>query len=160
MILFDFGGKIKGDSTKGGHDKWVQVDGAWLGLERAMIASSGGSDRDTDSPNFSEVRLTKPSDVSSVDLFVEAAGGTDPKKAAIHFCNESDSDKVDVYMSWELENALITSYSVSTEEGKHATETITLNFTKIKIAYTRFKPDGKQEKISPKGWNLETDSQL
>jgi len=160
MILFDFGGKIKGDSMKEKHGDWIKLDGAWMGVERAMVGTSGGADRDTDSPRFSEIRLSKPADKSSVDLFVEAAGGTEPKKAAIHFCNESGDNKVEVYMSWELENALISSYSVSSEEGKHATETITLNFTKIKVAYTRLKPDGSAEKISPKGWDLETDSQL
>ena len=160
MILFDFGGKIKGDSAKDGHKQWVQVDGAFLGVQRDIVSSSGGADRDTDTPEFSEIRLTKPADVSTVDLFVEAAGGNEPKKAAVHFCNESESNKVDVYMSWELENALISSYNVSSEEGQHASETITLNFTKIKVAYTRFSPDGKQTKVSPKGWDLETDKQL
>jgi len=159
MILFDFGGKIKGDSTKSGHDKWVQVRSASFGVRRSVITSSGGADRDTNNPVFQDITLSKPCDVSSVDLFVEAAGGTQPKKAAIHFCNESGADKVEVYMSWELENALITSYSVS-GAGPQATETITLNYTKVKVAYTRFAPDGKLTKISPKGWDLETDKQL
>ena len=160
MILFNYGGKIKGDSSKEGHKDWVQMDTAWMGLERAMVATSGGADRDTSSPKFSEIRLTKPADKATVDLFIEASGGTEPKKAEIHFCNESESDKVEVYMSWELENALISSYSVDCDEGKHAKETVTLNFTKIKVAFTRFDPAGKSEKISPKGWDLETDSQV
>jgi len=160
MILFDYGGKIKGDSTKAGHGDWVQVDGAWMGVERAMVGTSGGADRDTSSPRFSEVRLSKPTDKASVDLFIEAAGGTEPKKAQIHFCNESGDNKVEVYMTWELENALISSYSVDCEGGSHARETLTLNFTQMKVGFTRFQPDGKPEKISPKGWDLEKDSQL
>lgn len=160
MILFDFGGKIKGDSTKADHKDWVQVDGAWMGLERAMVATSGGADRDTNTPRFSEIRLTKPADKASVDLFIEAAGGTEPRKAQIHFCNESGESKVEVYMSWELENALISSYSVDCEGGSQAKETIMLNFTKMKVGFTRFQPDGKAEKISPKGWDLETESQM
>ena len=32
MILFDFGGKIKGDSTYKDHDKWVQVSSAQMGV--------------------------------------------------------------------------------------------------------------------------------
>jgi len=158
MILFDFGGKIKGDSTYADHDKWMQVSSAQMGVGRAISSSSGGADRETSTPSFSEISMTKNADVASVDLFVESAGGKDPKKAVVHFCNVS-GDSIDVYMSWELENALISSWSVSSG-GERPTESFSVNFTKIKVAYTRFEGGGKQTKISPKGWDLEKDKQL
>ena len=158
MILFDFGGKIKGDSTYKDHKDWVQVGSAQLGVGRAISSSSGGSDRETSTPSFSEITMTKNADVASVDLFVESAGGKDPKKAQVHFCNVS-GNSVDVYMSWELENALVSSWSVSSG-GERPSESFSVNFTKIKVAYTRFEQGGKQTKISPKGWDLETDAQL
>lgn len=158
MILFNYGGKIKGDSTYADHDKWVQVSSAQMGVGRGISSSSGGGDRETSTPSFSEVTMSKNADVASVDLFVESAGGRDPKKAEVHFCNV-EGDKVNVYMSWELENALISSWSV-TSGGERPSESFSVNFTKIKVAYNRFEPGGKVTKISPKGWDLEKDKQL
>jgi type VI secretion system secreted protein Hcp len=158
MILFDFGGKIKGDSTYPDHKDWIQVSSAQIGVGRGISSTSGGADRETSTPSFSEVTMSKNADVASVDLFVESAGGKDPKKALVHFCNVSGKS-IDVYMVWELENALISSWSVSSG-GERPTESFAVNFTQIKVSYTRFEQGGKQTKISPKGWNLETDQQL
>ena len=92
------------------------------------------------------------------DLFVEAAGGKKPQKAKIHFCNVT-SKGPKIFMSWELSNTFISSYEASSD-GARPFETITLNFTQIKVAYTGFKSDGKDDKISPKGWNLETGGKI
>jgi len=158
MILFDFGGLIKGDSKYPDHKDWIQLQTAELKIDRKIESTGGKLDRKPGTPSFSDVELTKISDKASVDLFIEGAGGKKPQKAVIHFCNGT-SKGPKVFMSWELENAFISHYNIESS-GSRPQETIRLNFSKIKIGYTGFKSDGKDEKISPKGWNLETGGKL
>lgn len=159
MILFDFGGLVKGDSQYADHKEWIQLQSARLNVDREIEQTGGASDRKPGTPDFDDITLTKFADVASVDLFIQAVGGKKPqKKVKIHFCNVT-SKGPKVIMSWEMENAFLSSYEVSSD-GARPFETLTLNFSKIKLGYTGFKPDGKSKKISPKGWNLETGGQI
>lgn len=158
MILFDFGGMIKGDSKYPKHEDWIQLESAQLNVSRDIEVTEGRSDRKLLAPTFTDVTVSKYADKSSVDLFVEAAGGKKPQKAQLHFCNVTNKGPK-VFMTWELTNTVITSYDVHSEGGRPF-ETVTLNFTQIKVGYTGFKADGKDDKVSPKGWNLETGGKL
>jgi len=158
MILFDFGGMIKGDSKYPKHENWVQLESAQLHVKRDIEHTEGRKDRKMLAPEFNDVTVTKYADKASVDLFIEAAGGKTPQKVQIHFCNVTNKGPK-VFMTWELTNAVISSYDVSSEGGRPF-ETLTLNYTQIKVGYTGFKSDGKEEKVSPKGWNLETGGKL
>jgi type VI secretion system secreted protein Hcp len=158
MILMNYGGKIKGDSAYPDHKDWIQLSSCQFGVGRGIASSSGGSDRETGTPSVSEVVVTKNSDVSSVDLFVESAGGKDPKLTTIDFCNVQ-GNKVNVYLQLELENTLISGYSVSSG-GDRPTESLSLNFTKIKYKYTKFESGGGETPIGPKGWDLTTHQQI
>ena len=158
MILFNFGGLIKGDSKYDKHKDWIQVESAQLNVKRDIESTEGRKDRKLLTPDFDDVTLTKYADKASVDLFVEAAGGKKPQKAEIHFCNVTNKGPK-VFMTWELTNTVISSYDISSEGGRPF-ETISLNFTQIKVGYTGFKSDGKEEKVSPKGWNLESGGKL
>jgi len=158
MILFNFGGLIKGDASYPKHADWIQLQSAQLNVKREIEQTGSGADRKPLAPDFDDITLTKYADKASVDLFVEAAGGKKPQKVEIHFCNVT-SKGPKVFMTWELENAFISSYDISSE-GARPFETVTLNFTKIKVGYTGFKSNGKEEKVSPKGWNLESGGKL
>jgi len=159
MILMNYGDlTIKGDSTLDGHDDWVQFDSVQWGVGRAIAATTGGGDRETSQPSFSEITLTKFMDKSSIDLFIESCGGKKPYPTIIRWVNTS-GDTNEVYHELELGNTLVTAYSTSSG-GDRPTESITLNFTTIMVKYTRFAPDGTQEEISPKGWDLTLNKKL
>jgi type VI secretion system secreted protein Hcp len=112
-IYLKYGKDIKGDVKEPAHREWIELESAQLGQSR------GGS------PTSSEIVLTKKPDSASVHLMREAISGKGVN-AIIEFTRADGS----VYLRVELEGTLISSYSIS-GTGGNASETLSLNFTKV-----------------------------
>ena len=133
-------GALKGDVTEGGHKQWIEVNSFQWGVGRGISSPTGGSaDRESSAPSISEIVVTKPQDISSVGLLTEAYQG-DGVKVQLDFCR-TNKDQMQVYLTIELENVMISGYSVSSG-GDRPQESISLNFTKITYKGTQMKPDG------------------
>jgi type VI secretion system secreted protein Hcp len=157
MILLKFATQIKGTSTVSGHTDWITIDAVQMGVGRAISVSGGGKDRDTSNPSFSEITLTKATDIASADLFMQAVCGKSLGKAEIHFLQTGGSDKKQqVFLTLELESAIISSYSASSG-GERPTETFSINFTKISYKYDSFSGDTVTTG-TPKKWDLEANA--
>jgi len=152
MILLKLG-KINGLSQIDQHDKWIQVDSLQLGVGRAISVQSGGADRDTSNPSFSEITVAKSMDISSPDIFAEAIAGKASDKAEIHFVQTSGTDtKGQVFLKLTLMEPLVSSYSMSSG-GERPTESVSINFTKIEYQYDSY--SGKKVTTgTPKKWDL------
>ncbi|MDT7949889.1 MAG: type VI secretion system tube protein Hcp [Acetobacteraceae bacterium] len=133
-------GALKGDVTETGHKEWIEVNSFQWGVGRGISSPTGGSaDRESSAPSISEIVVTKPQDISSVGLLTEAYQG-DGVKVQLDFCR-TNKDQMQVYLTIELENVMISGYSVSSG-GDRPQESISLNFTKITYKGTQMKPDG------------------
>jgi len=153
MILLKFATAINGDSIVDGHDKWITCSSLQFGVGRAISSSGGAVDRETSNPSFSEVTLTKSTDISSADLFMQAVCGKSLGKAEIHFMQTGGAaKKQQVYLKIELEAAMVSSYSASSG-GDRPSESFSLNFTKISYQYDAFSGD-KITTGTPKKWDL------
>ncbi|MCE9533645.1 MAG: type VI secretion system tube protein Hcp [Planctomycetes bacterium] len=141
MIFIKYG-TIKGDCTAEGHlgsAGWVEVNSFQFGIGRGIASPTGGSkDRESTAPSISEIVITKPTDVSSV-AWMEASLYGDGVKAQIDFC-KTEKDALSVYMSYNLENAMISGYSVSSG-GDRPSESISINFTKIEFSFVETAAD-------------------
>ena len=152
MILVKLGA-INGLSEIAQHEKWVQVDSLQFGVGRAISISSGGADRDTSNPSFSEITVSKSMDISSPDIFAEAIAGKAPDKAEIHFVQTAGTDaKPQVFLKLTLLKPLVSSYSMSSG-GERPTESLSINFTKIEYQYDSYSGD-KVTTGTPKKWDL------
>lgn len=153
MILLKFATAINGDSVVDGHEKWITISSLQMGVGRAISVSGGGADRETSNPSFSEVTLTKSTDISSADLFMQSVCGKSLGKAEIHFLQTGGADKKQqVYMKIELTDAIVSSYSASSG-GDRPSESFSLNFTQISYQYDAFSGD-KVTTGTPKNWDL------
>lgn len=153
MILLNFATKIKGNSTVAGHADWITIESLELGVGRAISVSGGGKDRDTSNPSFSEISLSKPTDIASADLFMQAVCGKSLGKAELHFMQTGGSgNKQQVFLKIELEDAIVSSYSISSG-GERPRESISINFTKISYQYDAFDGDTISTGTAKK-WNL------
>jgi type VI secretion system secreted protein Hcp len=153
MILLKFATAINGDSVVDGHEKWITISSLQMGVGRAISVSGGGADRETSNPSFSEITLTKSTDVASADLFMQAVCGKSLGKAELHFVQTGGSDKKQqVYMKIELTDAIVSSYSASSG-GDRPSESFSLNFTQISYQYDAFSGD-KVTTGTPKKWDL------
>ena len=121
---------IKGNVTAAGHEGWIELMSAQLGVQRRVNTTGQGANREASTPSVSEIVVTKDIDSASTDLFRMSLWG-EGKKVTIDFVS---SGQTVPYLSIELENTLISNYSVSGHGGSgHETpmESLSLNFTKI-----------------------------
>lgn len=143
---------VNGSVTAAGHEKWIDCSSLQWGVGRAISSTVGSTkDREASTPSISEVTLTKMMDEASPHLFTEATIGK-AKKAKIHLCKTND--KPDHYMEYELENCMISGYSVSTG-GDIPSESLSLSFTKIIMKYVPHDKNGKALSPVPAGYDLE-----
>ena len=120
---------IEGDVTAEGHDKWVEVNSFQWGVGRGISSPTGASaDRESSAPSVSEIVVTKATDVASTKLLNEAYQG-EGVDVTIDFC-KTDKGKLEVYMTYQLTNTMISGYSLSSG-GDRPSESLSLNFTKI-----------------------------
>lgn len=150
---------LDGLSTAAGYDKFHQFDSVQWGVGRAISSPlGGGAGRETSNPSFSEVTLTRSSDVTSPLFFFEAIAGKG-HIVSIRFVTTGGSAKTIEYMKIDLENVLISSMS-SSSGGDRPSESISLNFTKIRITTTEIDEFGNPGASQTKGWDLAANSAL
>jgi len=156
MILLNFDGKIKGDSTQEGHKDWITVESFQIGVGRAISTSGAGTDRDTSTPSFSEATVSKSTDISSNELFAQAIYGKKIcDKAVVRFLQTGGADASQIYMEYELHEPIISSYSISSG-GERPSESIAISFTKILQKYIQFSAGAEKKPADPKGYDLKT----
>lgn len=126
---------IDGDVTTKGHEKWIELQSCSLGANRSMTSSSSSAaDRESSTPSVSEIVVTKVTDAASTNLFRAAVGkgpGSEGKLVKIDFC-KTDAGDTEPYLQLELENTLVSSFSVSSG-GDRPMESLSLNFVKVTL---------------------------
>jgi len=143
---------IDGKVTAKGHEKWIDVGSLQWGVGRAISSAVGTSaDREASKPSISEVSVTKLMDASSPLIFTEACVGK-AKKIEIHLCT-TGTEKIDTYMEYELEDCMVSGYSVSSG-GDRPSESISLSFTKLTMKFIPYSDQGKAESPLPAGYDM------
>jgi type VI secretion system secreted protein Hcp len=149
---------IDGGVTAQGHDKWIELHSAQLGVNRHITSASGrGTNREASAPAVSEIVVTKDQDVASTSLFKASLWG-EGKKVKIDFC-KTDKDKLESYLTVELENTLVSSFSCSGSGGdthSRPMESLSLNFTKITYNSTLMDKTNATAKPDRAMWDLAT----
>jgi len=147
-------GAVKGDVTESNHKNWIELNSFQWGVGRGISSPTGASaDRESTAPSVSEITVTKAQDIASVGLLTEALQG-DGAKAKIDFCR-TNKDQMDVYLTIELENVMVSGYSVSSG-GDRPTESLSLNFTKVLVKGTQMKQDGSAAEPANITYDLST----
>lgn len=153
--------KIEGitGSGTGKYKGWIELSSAQLNPSRSINSSAGsGTNREASRPSVSEIVVTKSTDVASTGLFRGSLGG-EGKKVVIHFVKEDSKGQVP-YLALELENTLISSYSVSGHGGDSAArpmESLSLNYTKITYSSTPVAASTAPADVKDRAtWNLAT----
>jgi type VI secretion system secreted protein Hcp len=95
---------------------------------RHFQPARGSSDREASAPTVSDIVITKPTDIATVNLLRESLAG-EGQVVTIDF-SKTDKGALTVYLSYTLTNTVISGYSISSG-GDLPEESISLNFTKI-----------------------------
>ena len=146
---------IEGSVTAAGHEKWIELQSCQLGVNRHVTNPTGsGANREAAVPAVSEIVVTKHQDCATTGLFREALWG-EGKKVKIDFC-KTDKDKFEPYLQVELENTMISSFSVSGAGGDthdRPMESLSLNFTKLTMSSTAMDASNKTAKPARAQWD-------
>lgn len=145
---------IKGNVTAEGFADHIKVLSLSFGVSRGISMEAGHmANREATRPSLSEVTFTKLADSSTTSLFKEAVTGSAGKKVSVKF-GQTGADKVTVFMDYELEDCLVSSYSISANSEGDPIETISLSFAKLLVNYHDY--DKKNAGKSPQrvGYDL------
>ena len=155
-IYMEYDG-IKGNVTAEGYKDHVGVASFSFGVGRAISMEPGNiSNREATRPSISEITITKEMDNASAALFKESVTGAAGKKVKLHFVH-TGADKVEEFCTYELENCLVSSYSVSADGGDGAPyENITLSFSKVLVNHVDADSTNKGGSPNRVGYDLET----
>ncbi len=132
-------GDIKGEVLDKDHFEWVALESIQWGVGRAISSSSGAGAREAGTPQISEVVITKRVDKSSPKLFLNAVGGSGEIGTVTIRLVESSTRSV--FYELTLSNVLVSSQSHSgAAGGDRPSESVSFNFTKIEMQYSRIDP--------------------
>src|ERR1700712_582933 len=131
-IYMNFDGlAVKGDVTEEGHKDWIEVNSFQWGVGRGISSPTGGAkDRESSAPSVSEITVTKAQDLSTGGLLTAALQG-EGIAVKIEFV-KTDKGKLEKYLTFDLENTMISGYSTSSG-GDRPSESLSLNFTKFTV---------------------------
>lgn len=145
---------IPGEALDNNHKDWIEALSYQFGLSQNIsetASSAGGAS--AGKAFLSDLQVSKHVDKASPKLFEAAASGTHIPKITIHV-NRAGGTQVK-YLEITLEQVLISSFTHNgNTQGDLPTESFTLNYGKIKIAYTQQKrQDGQGGGNVSGGWD-------
>jgi type VI secretion system secreted protein Hcp len=149
VMILDVNG-IQGDSQIKGFKGKIEVLSFSHGVAMQVGNDYRGS-RTGGSPNHQDFALTKHLDLASVPL-VDACNRGKNLGTVKLIVGRSDRGTVVPVMTYQMENVVVSSVSISGGNGAKPVETITLNYSKITWTYSSQKPAGDETA----SWNLAT----
>lgn len=127
---------IKGESKDEKHKGEIEILSFSWGASNPGSGSYGGGGG-AGKVSISDLSVTKPIDQSSTQLFVDAATGKHIKDATLTLRKKSSGDGEPLeFLKIKLQDILVSSVQqAGNGSSERPTESVSLNFTKIEIAY-------------------------
>lgn len=123
-----------GSVTATGYEKWIEVDSMQFGVGRSVEMVTGNmSNRASGLPMFSEITVSKETEDSTFGLLNDAVLAKEGKKIELAVVEVGDS--ATEYVKYVLDDAIISSYSMSASQGKPQ-ESISISYAKLEVAFT------------------------
>ncbi|WP_020410197.1 Hcp family type VI secretion system effector [Hahella ganghwensis] len=152
--------KVKGNVTAEGYKDWIRLDTFNFGSGRHITMEAGHmSNREATRPSLSTVAIQKMMDSASSGLFKESVTGDAGVKVVIDVVRTA-ADKIEKFVSYELEDVIISSYSVSAGADSAPTEALSLSYSKITMSYTAADRANKGASPERVGYDLEAGKKL
>ncbi len=147
---------IDGEAQDKDHKGWSDIGSFSQSLHQPGSAATGATRRRGDVV-LDDLAISKELDKSSPKLAEAVCNGKVFSKVEVHLtASYTDAGRV-TYLAYEMENVLITSYSIggSGQSEDVPVENFTLNFEKIKVTYTEADSSGKKKGNVEYSWKVE-----
>jgi len=156
FIKFD---GIDGESRNAAHKGWCDLQSFSQSISSPLETASG-STRRRGAAVFADIVCVKELDKASPKLAEAIAKGMVIPKVEIHLtANFTDSGQA-TYLTYELKNVMISSYSVSgsAQVGVIPMDSISLNFEEIRVVYTESDSQGRPKGNVEYSWKMEEET--
>ena len=152
---------IKGESTDKDHKEWIEnLSYNWGVSQMASASASSSGGGSTQRADFQDLSVVKELDSATPLLSKACWSGKHIDKVVLEL-NRAAGDKREKYMTYEMENVIISSVSVGGGGGGIPTESITFNYGKLNTTYYKqARKGGGVAGTVPAGWNLEENTHL
>jgi type VI secretion system secreted protein Hcp len=141
-----------GSVTASGYEKWIELDSMQFGVGRMVTMDTGNlANRSSGLPSFSEITVSKTTDDSTYGLLNDAILGKEGKK--IEIAVVEPGDKPTEYVKYTLEDAIISSYSMSAA-GDKPHESVSISYAKVEVAFTTHDKANKGGGVPRVGYDL------
>ena len=120
VILLDIP-DIKGQSTIKGFEDKIEVLSASHGVAMQVTASPSATERTSGRPNHQDLTISKYVDLSTCPLIAACNAGTNLKTVTMTV-GRNDAGAVLPYLVFTIDNAIVSSISVSTGGGDRPTK--------------------------------------
>ncbi|OZG71769.1 hemolysin-coregulated protein [Hahella sp. CCB-MM4] len=151
---------VKGNVTAEGYKDWIRLDSFSFGNSRHLTMEAGHmSNREATRPVLSAVTISKLMDTASSGLFKESLTGDSGVKVVIDVVRTS-ADKIEKYVSYELEDVIISDYKVTAGGESAPSEALSLSYSKLTMSYTAADRANKGASPERVGYDLEAGKKL
>jgi type VI secretion system secreted protein Hcp len=134
---------IKGDATMRGYEGDIQISSMEFSATSTNTATSGTGVA-SGKRQFSPVVIQKLTDTSSVSLFKAFVQGEHLRNVEIDFV-KTTAQGTSPFLKIDLGDAVVSSYSLSSDAGGRPTESISFNYLKIEETFTGQSATGAAE---------------
>lgn len=144
---------VKGSSTLDGHKDEIECLSWSFGVEQPTSNAKTGTERTSARPIFSDIIITKESDVSSTELFRLCSTGKEIEKVVLTIDRHADEENKPLIVV-TLDMVILSNYSITCDANSRPIETVSLNYAKIKMEYNHQGVDGKIAGKTDFGYDL------
>ncbi len=137
---------IEGDSKFKNHENWIVAESCTIPTTRPETQTTMGkvTDRTRANVDFDDVQLKKSMDMASPFLMHWNLQGKG-RKVTVHFTDENNW-----YLEYVMENTILTKLDIDADAEGTATETLSLDFTKIEYVYRTKSETGDEYEVKGK----------
>ena len=152
--------KIKGESKVDGHEGEIDILDVHFSLSQAGSGAYGGGSG-TGKVDFHDISFTKRFDFSSPVLMGKCADGTHIDKGVVVLRKAAGSDNKPLpYLTIKMDEIIITAVTPSGLGSGDGMEHLTLNFTKIHMAYDTQTEKGEKGDHNEFGWDVKAGKKM
>lgn len=144
---------VKGQTQVDGHKDELEVNSFQFGAGIAVTNTTTNQDRTSGVPSFSEITVSRTSDSATPQLLQKLSQGEVLAGDSIITFVREDKGVLLKLITVTMTDVVVSGVSLSSG-GEPPMESISLNFAKIKVEYTKQKEEGGQEGIAPFGWDI------
>lgn len=145
---------IEGDSTKKGHEGWIDL----LGVSWGVTASVSSTPRPGEAPppKFEDLRWTQRPDKSTPRLFAAIAAGSVLQEATVDFTETFGHGTEEVYLQMTFRNLFLTEVSLASNGPEEPMVSASFTYTQVTMTYTEYDDNGTKKGSVSASYDLET----